>query len=157
MCFEDYFKHVIRIQFSSFLLLHSNSQLANLPAKNASWASTPIWFTVFGRVNQGFSDTWRDVEECSPCTAACPWKTDSDTSLSTPSDVRHFQHRLMFIWRTLTLKIHHKRPKKLHCRNLVSLDWCAQPVYIMKAVKKVTHFALLDKAYSFWMTLQNPG
>lgn len=136
-------RHGMRNQFSSFPLLHSNSQLANLlssPAKNASWTSTPIRFTVFGRVNQGFSDTREDAAERSLCTAACPWETDSATSLSTPSDVKHFQHSLVFIWRTLTLAIHHKGSKKLRLSRMMCI------ASLLKAVKKVIHFALSDRA-----------
>lgn len=89
-----------RVNFPNFLLLHSNSQLANLfssPAKNASWTSTPQRFTVSDRANQGSSDTREDAQ----CTATtCPWEKDSATSPSTPSYGERFQHSLVFMWRT---------------------------------------------------------
>lgn len=64
LCFEGYFE-----AWHKELLLHSNSQLANslsVPAKNASWGSTPIVFTVY------LAERIKAVE--SPLyTGACPW------------------------------------------------------------------------------------
>lgn len=78
-------KHIFRLvsgsltrsHFLSFLLLHSNSQLANLssPAKNASWISTSKWLTAFGRVNPGFCDTWSDSVKASTLHACLSRRT----------------------------------------------------------------------------------
>lgn len=59
----------MRSHFSSFLLLHSNSRMANVlssPAKNSSGISTSKPFTAFGSVNRGLSDTWEE--------AVKPWR-----------------------------------------------------------------------------------
>lgn len=63
---------VMRSHFSSFLLLHSNSQMANVlssPAKNASGIPTSKPFTAFGNVNRGLSDTWEEAVK--PLTLPC--------------------------------------------------------------------------------------
>lgn len=55
---------VMRSHFSSFLLLHSNSQMANVlssPAQNSPGIPTSKPFTAFGSVNRGLSDTWEEA------------------------------------------------------------------------------------------------
>lgn len=61
--FEGYFESRHKEIFK-LLLLHSNSQLANLlssPAKNASWGSTPITFHCIWQNKSLFSDTQKGV------------------------------------------------------------------------------------------------
>ncbi len=112
-------RHGTKSQFSSSLLLHSNSQLANLlssPAKNASWGSTPIGFTVFGRMKQG---TQEDAVESPLCCMSLRSRQCHITEH--PIWCQDSQHSLVFIWRTLILAIHHKASRKLPCRSPICL------------------------------------
>lgn len=110
------FRHGTRSQFSSFLLLHSNSQLANLlflPAKNASWGSTPIVFTVLSRMNQVFSGTKDDAVESRLCSAACPWKADGPHHLALHLTLSISNTTLCLSEGLITLAILYKDSSKL--------------------------------------------
>lgn len=82
----------MRSHFSSFLLLHSNSQMANVlssPAKNSSGISTSKPFTAFGSVNGGLSDTWGSCETIDAALTFEEQWSMAEESHSTLSQCKH--------------------------------------------------------------------
>lgn len=117
-----------RSHFLSFLLLHSNSQLANLVswrAKNASWISTRKWFTAVWI--QAFVTRDRMLWKHRHCIAASHRGTDSDTCQITHSWTLS-QHNIS----TLEYKISITEKKPKNCINTCQLSSSDRPSLLAK-------------------------